>query len=173
MRAVKLLLAILGLGLLSACGSGGSGGGPNGDPQLPTDSVSGTVTFKGAPLAGATVTAFLTNSNVVYQTATTDASGNYSFTGLPAYGNVPGDYQFWVNKTDNQARQVYGFYPSVSSPGRATRFDYTGQFQGNGVTDIAIYFTVIDFVAQPNGSLSGAKVPAVVARFILTFSATR
>ncbi len=153
MRPVKLLLAIIGLGLLSACGSGGGGGNTNSDPP-PTDSVSGTVTFKGAPLAGATVTAFITNSNAIYQTATTDANGNYSFTGISTSGNVPGDFQFWANKTG------YGFYPTVGAGASVIRAGYTGQFQGNGATDIGIDFTVIDFVALPNGSLGGANFSA-------------
>ena len=152
MRAVKLASAIISLGLLSACGSGGGNNSPFDPP--PTDSVSGTVTFKGAPLAGATVTAFITNSNAIYQTATTDANGNYSFTGISTTGNVPGEFQFWVNKAG------YGFYPSVSSPGQVMRAGYTGQFQGNGFNDIGIDFTVIDFVALANGSLSGANFAA-------------
>ena len=40
------------------------------------------------------------------------------------------------------------------------RADYTGQFTGNGVTDIAIYFTVIDYIALPNASLTGANFSA-------------
>jgi hypothetical protein len=143
MHRIGLWVAIVGLGLLSACGSGGSGGNNNlGDPP-PTDTLSGTVTFKGAPLAGATVTAFITNNNAVFQTTTTDANGNYSISGLQTSGNVAADYQFWVNKAG------YGFYPSVGSGGTVTRADYTGQFQGNGVTDIALYFTVIDFISLP------------------------
>ena len=128
-------------------------GNSNFDPP-PTDSVSGTVTLKGAALPGGKVTAFLTNSNMIYQTTTTDGNGNYSFTGLQTTGNVPGDYQFWATKPG------YGFYPSGGSTGKATRFDYTGQFTGNGVTDIAIYFTVIDYVALPNDSLAGGNFTA-------------
>jgi len=149
---IYLVVAIF---FLTSCGGGtSSGGNNNGDPPPPTDSVSGSVTFKGSPLADATVTAFITNSNAIYQQATTDANGSYSFSGIQTTGNVPGDYQFWVNKPG------YGFYPSVSDPGRATRADYTGQFQGNGVTDIAIYFTVIDYIALPNAPLTGANFSA-------------
>ena len=106
MARLKFFLLTIALGLLTACGGSTSGGGGNftSDPP-PTNSVSGTVTFKGAPLAGATVTAFLTNSNVIHSVTTTDANGNYSFNGLPASGNVPADFQFWVSKTG------YGFYP--------------------------------------------------------------
>jgi Protein of unknown function (DUF1566)/Carboxypeptidase regulatory-like domain len=155
MARLKFFLLTIALGLLTACGGSTSGGGGNfsSDPP-PTDSVSGTVTFKGAPLSGVTVTAFLTNSNVIHAVMTTDANGNYSFTGLQTSGNVPADFQFWASKPG------YGFYPSVGSGAKVTRFDYTGQFVGNGVTDIAIYFTVIDYIALPNASLNTANFTA-------------
>jgi hypothetical protein len=110
--------------------------------------------FNGAPLSGAQVTAFLTNSNSIYQVTTTDASGRYSFSGMSVTGNVTGEYQFWATKNG------YGFYPSVGSGAKVIRADYTGQFPGNGVTDIAIYFTVIDYLALPNSSLTGANFAA-------------
>jgi len=147
-------LAIAALGLLSACGGGSSGADPADPAPLPTDSVSGTVTFKGNPLAGASVTAFITNSDSIYKTTITNANGNYSFSGMQTSGNVPGDYQFWVNKAG------YGFYPSVGSGAKVARADYTGQFMGNGVTDIAIYFTVIDFVALAHAPLTAADFAA-------------
>ena len=156
MRQLRFLLVPFSLLLLGGCGGGNitQGGGPIKSEPLPTDSVSGTVTFKGSPLAGVSVTAFVTNTNSVYQVTTTDTNGAYQFTGMQAYGNVPTDYQIWASKPG------YGFYPSVGSGGKVTRADYTGQFQGNGVTDIAIYFTVIDYVALPNRSLSGDNFAA-------------
>jgi hypothetical protein len=155
MIRVKLFLAVLCLALLNACGgASSSGGGSHGTPPPAPDTVSGTVTFQGAPLAGAKVTNFLTNTNTVYQVTTTDANGHYQFTGMSVTGNVPGEYQIWVQKNG------YGFYPSVGKGGRVTRADYTGQFQGNGVTDIAIYFTVIDFLALENNSVSDANFAA-------------
>ena len=154
MKRIPFLTALIGVLLLSACGGGGGGGGGGpGDPP-PTATVSGTVTFNGAPLAGATVYAFLTNSNIVYEAATTDANGNYSFTGLPAAGNVPPDYQFWAVKPG------YGFYPSVGSGARVTRAGYNGMFQGNGSTDISISFTVIDYVVSSTLHLTGANFAA-------------
>jgi Protein of unknown function (DUF1566)/Carboxypeptidase regulatory-like domain len=154
MGHIRLLLAILGLGTLMACGGGSSAPDPPAASPQPTDSVSGTVTFKGTPVAGATVTAFLTNANSIAQITTTDASGNYHFSGLQATGDVPGEYQFWASKAG------YGFYPSVSSGAKVMRADYTGQFTGNGVADIAIYFTVIDYVALPDDSLTGVNFSA-------------
>lgn len=155
MRQVWVLLLIGGLALFSGCGGGtGNGGGSFGGDPPPTDTVSGTVTFQGAPLAGATVTAFLTNTNTIHQITTTDGNGHYSFTGLQASGNVAGDYQFWVSKAG------YGFYPETGSGAKVRRFDYTGQFEGNGVTDIAIYFTVIDYLALPNASVADGNFAA-------------
>jgi hypothetical protein len=152
---IKIFSLLVALSFLTACG--GSGHNPSlTDPGPPhaTDSVSGTVSFKGIPLPGATVTAWVTNTNSVFQTAVTDSSGSYSFSGIQIHGNVPQELHFWVNMPG------YGFYPSTGSPGKATRADHTGQFMGNGVTDVAIYFTVIDYFAMPNASLTGADFDA-------------
>jgi hypothetical protein len=93
------------------------------------------VAFKGAPLAGATVTDFMTNTNSVYKTEITDANGNYTFTGMSVTGNVPGDYQIFVNKDG------YAFYPSVGAGAKVTRADYTGQFLGNGLPPSGLFFS--------------------------------
>jgi hypothetical protein len=142
--------------MLTACGGGtGSSGNNsnNSDPPLP-DSISGTVTFKGAPLAGATVTNFLTNSSIVFQTTTTDANGKYTLTGMSVTGNVPGDYQIYVFKDG------YGFYPSVASGATVKRFDYTGQFLSVGLPPSGIFLNVIDFIALPDSSVAGADFAA-------------
>jgi hypothetical protein len=124
--------------------------------SAPTDSVSGTITFKGAPLVGATVTEWSTNTNVVLATATTGADGKYSFSGIQTSGNVPLDLNIWVNKLG------YGFYPTIgtSANAKVERFDHTGQFIQSGPLGVPIYFTVINFVALPNASLSGADFAA-------------
>jgi Carboxypeptidase regulatory-like domain len=100
MARLHLLFLILFLAVISGCGgaSNGNGGGSNPGNPPETVSISGTVTYKGAPLAGATVTNFLTNSNVVFKTATSDVNGNYSFGGMSTGGDVPGEYQIYVNK---------------------------------------------------------------------------
>jgi hypothetical protein len=132
----------------------GSGGNAAGDSALAaTDSVSGTVTFKGSPLEGATVTAFDIKRNAVYQVATTDANGHYSLSGMPPTG-APTEYQIWANKAG------YGFYPSVGRGAEVKRADYTRQFFENPTLDLALYFTVIDYVAQPNTTLTGADFAA-------------
>jgi Protein of unknown function (DUF1566) len=155
MLGIRLLLAVVGLAVLSACN--GISNGPNGGQNPPppsTDSISGTVTFHGSPLAGATVTDFLTNNNVVFKVTTTDASGNYTFTGMKTTGDVPGEYQIYVNKAG------YGFYPSVASGARVTRADYTGQYEGSGQAPSGLFFAVIDFVALPDSSVTGANFAA-------------
>ncbi|HVN93802.1 MAG TPA: DUF1566 domain-containing protein, partial [Terracidiphilus sp.] len=123
----------------------------------PTNTASGTVTFNGAPLAGVTVTLWLTNSNIVVATASTDANGNYSFSGLSASGDVPADYQIYVNK------KGYGFYPVLASGNanaKVERFDHTGQFIEPSPFGVAMYFAVIDFISLPNASLTGANFAA-------------
>lgn len=150
-RQILGLLGGLCFLFVSGCGSSSNDPGLT-NPVTPpsTDTVSGTVQFKGAPLAGVTVTAWLTNTNTVVGTAQTDSSGNYSFSGLSTTGNATAVYQFWA------AKPGYGFYPSVSSPGEAIRFDHTGNYQEGGGPITPIYFTVIQFSSLPNASLSGA-----------------
>jgi len=152
----KSMLAVVLLALLIACT--GTSNGPNGgtNPPPPTpDSISGTVTFNGVPLGGATVTDFMTNTNTVFKTTTTDANGHYMFTGMSVTGNVPGDYQIYVFKDG------YGFYPSVGSGATVKRWDYTGQFLNTGgLPPSGIFFNVIDFISLPDSSVSGADFAA-------------
>ncbi|HEY1806722.1 MAG TPA: DUF1566 domain-containing protein [Terracidiphilus sp.] len=156
MRPFHFLVTVACLTAIAGC-SGASRNDPGltspSTPQ-PTNTVSGTVTFKGAALAGVTITLWLTNSNVVVSTATTDSNGNYSFSGLSTSGNVPADYQIYANKAG------YAFYPSAPSPGKVERFDHTGQFIESQTLGVAMYFTVIDFVSLPNAPLAGADFTA-------------
>jgi hypothetical protein len=154
-------LCVLGIAMEMMIGCSGGNIGPNGmttpATPLPTDSISGTVTFKGAPLAGATVTEWSTNTNQILATTTTDASGNYSFTGIQTSGNVPLELHLWASKTG------YGFTPGLAasqSNAKVIRADHTGQFVQTSVNGVPMYFTVIDFVAQANESLAGANFAA-------------
>jgi len=152
---MKLLVVAFCCTIFAACGGGSNGGGntiPNDPP--PTDSVSGTVTFKGAPLAGATVTDFLTNTNTVFKTTTTDSNGNYTITGMSTGWTVPADYQIYVNKSG------YGFNPSVGAGATVKRFDYTGQYQGSGIAPSGLFFNVIDLIANVNNSVTSANFAA-------------
>ncbi|KAA6457189.1 DUF1566 domain-containing protein [Acidobacteria bacterium AB60] len=155
MHRLPILLALTTLAGLPACGGNHYTPGLTNPGKPPaTAAVSGAVTFKGAPLAGVTVTAWSTNTNSVVATATTAADGSYTLHDIQAAANVPQVYQLWAIKTG------YAFYPTVASPGQVLRFDHTGQFQGNGVTDIAIYFTVIQFTAAEGVSLANANFTA-------------
>ncbi len=157
MRRIMWVIVSIGMGMLTACGGSRNDPGMTDPPApSPTDSISGTVTFKGAPLTGATVTEWSTNTNVVLATATTGADGKYSFSGIQTSGNVPLELNIWVNK------QGYGFYPTMGSSANAKveRYDHTGQFIQPSQLAVPIYFTVIDFVALPNASLTGADFSA-------------
>jgi hypothetical protein len=158
MRGLICLIAALGMGIISGCGGSRNDPGMTDPPTpAPTDTISGVITYKGAPLAGVTVTEWSTNTNAVLATTTTDANGNYSFSGIQTQGNVPLDLHIWATKTG------YGFYPSVSGANanaKVERADHTGQFVQTEVFGVPMYFTVIDFVALPNASLSGANFAA-------------
>ncbi|MGA9068666.1 MAG: DUF1566 domain-containing protein [Terracidiphilus sp.] len=154
MSRIKLFLAMAGLGILSACGGSRNDPGNTNPAQPPaTNTVTGTVQFKGAPLAGVTITLWLTNTNTVEQTVTTDASGNYSFSGLSATGDATAVYQLWATKAG------YGFYPSVGAGAEVIRFDHTGNFKGPWESS-AIYLTVIQYSSLAGQSLSGADFTA-------------
>jgi hypothetical protein len=85
-----------------------STGGGDTDPgsPAPTDSISGTVRFKGLPLQGATVAAFLTNTTSTYGVTTTDVKGDYSFSGVKTSGQAPlfrgfmASQYYWTSSTD-------------------------------------------------------------------------
>jgi len=157
MSRIQGFLATAALCLLTAC-SGGKGNQipVNNNPGQPpsSNSLSGTVQFKRGPLAGATITLWLTNTNKIEQTATTGIDGKYNFSGLSAWSTTPAVYQVWASKAG------YGFYPTVGSGASVIRFDHTGNYQGNGLTDTAIYLTVIQFTSLPNASLAGADFGA-------------
>lgn len=156
MARLHLFFLIVFISAFTGCGgvSNGNGNTNPGNPP-PTVSISGTVTYKGMPLANATVTNFLTNSNVVFKTAVSDANGNYSFSGMSTGGDVPGEYQIYVNKVG------YGFYPSVGSGAKVIRADYTGQYEASGtVAPSGLFFDVIDFVVSSDTSVTGANFAA-------------
>ncbi len=148
-------MAIVG-GVLSACGSNHTdpGGMTNPPTPLPTVSISGTVMFKGQPLPGVTVTLWIANTSSIQATATTDASGNYSFSGLRTSGNVPDDYHLYAT------RAGYGFYPSVGSGAKVIRADHTDQFAQPATLGIPMYLVVIEFVAVAGNSVTSANFTA-------------
>jgi Carboxypeptidase regulatory-like domain len=92
MKTIKFLLVILFSLAVAACGGGGSYGGGSSAPTTYTYSISGTVTLIGGALPGVTIN--LTGASTA--ATTTDASGNYSFTGL-----ANGSYTVTPSKTGN------------------------------------------------------------------------
>lgn len=145
MGQVRFLLAMLGLGLLGACGGGGGGGcqscgDTTGAPVLAK--VSGTVVDKsGLPLSGVTISVFHHNENSTV-TATTDAQGAYSVSGLSTGNNS--DYEIYAGKSG------FAFYPSVGdAAGSVTKFDFNG-----------LYRTVIRFLSLPGHDVPSAGFTA-------------
>jgi hypothetical protein len=153
-QTIGLSLSLLALGVLAGCGGGKTGGMTDPGQPPPTATASGTVTYLGAPLAGATVWSYCTNTNVLLPPVTTDANGSYTFTGLEASADVPTDYQFFATKDG------YGIYPSASAPGQVLRCGYNGMFQGNNINDVAITFNVVDYVTSATAPLAAGDFKA-------------
>jgi hypothetical protein len=153
---------LVSLSFFTSSGIAGTNGWPN-------NIFSGQVTFQGAPLAGVSLTAFNTNTNTITQVTTTDANGNYTLQ-LPAWINTAGtasaDYHIWGSKPG------YGFYPSVGPGANVTRADHTGDFMGNGVTDIAIYLTVIHYVSLPDLRDRGIPGPPLTGANFTAYDGT-
>lgn len=148
-------LALSSLLLLGACGGNGhTNGNTNPGQPLSTNSVTGTITFKGAPLPGAKVILFQTNISTITQTTTTDASGHYTFSELPAWSNVAADFLIWPLKVG------LAFYPSVGSGAKVTRQGQNAFLQGMNTGGIGMDVTAIEYISTPNAPLSGANFTA-------------
>jgi hypothetical protein len=165
--------------MLAACGGGGSGGDTDPAVGPPTSSFSGNVTFKGTPLSGVTIVAFDTNNNKVFGTTTTDAQGNYSFSGMntSCTQNCLQDYQFLAFKSGYAFSPVLANVPAqytssmqwyvppagFSTPDNwynptgvaITRAGYNGQYVdgSNGVSAPIVYtvFNYSSITAGPSG----------------------
>lgn len=169
--------------LLSACGGGGGGSNspvPGGSTSTiagapPTNTVTGSITFKGTPLAGVTVVAYDTNTNSVFQNTTTDAAGHYSFAGLQTGCNCVLNYQLfaakpgysfhpWLASDPQSAQAGYQFDPSpqnwyVTGGTALTRADYNGVFTNpNG--GAGIVFDVVNIMSVVGNSVVGANFDA-------------
>jgi hypothetical protein len=96
------LLGVVGALLMAGCG------GPAADPNRPqTVAVSGTVTYKGSPVEGATVTFLSDSREGKGAVGKTDASGRFTLmTFAPGDGAVPGTYKVTVRKTETQGGVV-------------------------------------------------------------------
>ncbi len=93
MRILPATLAVM-LVVLAGCQSRPT------DPNRPkTVPVSGTVTYKGQPVEGATIT-FVSTAGKRGAVATTDAAGHFTMTTFePKDGAIPGTYQVSIQKT--------------------------------------------------------------------------
>ncbi len=109
-------------------------------------SISGTITEGGSPLPGATVTL----SGDVSSSTTTDASGDYSFTGLPAGGN----YLVTPSLTN------YTFNPTSRPYNNLTANVTDADFVGTQTAIISISGTILKAASPLAGAtvtLSGAS----------------
>jgi len=181
MRRVRLLL-VLGVGLVNACGGGGGGGGGSGGNTqpfvpVPTNTATGTVMFQGAPLAGATVTVYETNTHRVFASLTTDANGNYSVSGLGTSCTMSCtiDYQFFASKagyafnpfmaanvSGDRAGYLWdssGKHWYVNSGASVTRSEYNDSFS-NPDGGSGIMFNVVNLNSTVNNSITGANFNA-------------
>lgn len=99
-RAVSTV-ACLTLVCFMGCGGGGPDKFQKARPK--TAKASGTVTYKGQPLADAIIVCSpkATGDKAVSASATSDASGNFTLMAFPPdKGAVPGDYQVTIMKNE-------------------------------------------------------------------------
>jgi len=154
-RRLGLPSAVLSVALLAGCGGAGQSFG-NTDPGLPppTDTVTGTVRHNGLPVAGAQVLLYSTNWNRFDQTAVTDGSGGYSFSGLGTMGDVPANWLIWTMAPG------FGFFPSVGGGASVQRCGQNNFLEGYNTGGVGLDVTAIHFVSLPNASLAGADFNA-------------
>lgn len=97
-RLVLASFALVSSAMVIGCG------GPEANPNRPaTVDVSGTVTYKGQPVEGATVTFLPQKPGEPGASGRTDASGKFGLTAFePGDGAVPGSYLVTVVKTEAQ-----------------------------------------------------------------------
>ena len=192
-RKAGFLPMMVAVALIAACGGSGGGGGNStpadfGGPVPNT--FSGTVLYKGVPLAGVTVTALNNNSNpsTVFGVTTTDANGTYTFKGLSTGGNATANYSFLATKagyafipymaanpSGNRADYLYSPLPQcwyVNAGAAVTRAGFNSLFtnQNGGAP---IMFTVFNFNSTTNNSVTGANFNAYTAATpLVTLAAT-
>lgn len=126
-----MVAAVVSVGLV-ACGGKGSS---EPAPSATTYSMSGTVTSSSIALQNATMTL----SGAIAATSTTDASGNYTFTGLSNgnYTLTPSKTGYTFNPTNStqtvNGANLTGVNFTASTP-TVTANDYAGSWHGSGVS---------------------------------------
>ncbi len=163
--------------IVAACGGGGGPGETDPGAPPPTNTFSGNVILNGAPLSGVTIVAFDTNNNRLFGTTTTDAQGNYSFSGLNTgcTDNCIQDYQFLAFKSGYAFSPVLANVPAqytsnvqwyVPPPGfnspdnwynptgvALTRAGYNGQYvDGSNGIAVPIVYTVFNYSSITAGA---------------------
>lgn len=138
-RLTKLLLTSLTLLVLFACGSGG-GDSETTNPPPSVYSISGTVS--GDVLQGVAITL----NGATSSTTTTDASGNYSFTGLlnGSYNVAPSlaGYNFNPLNTDVTINEANIANVSFSASAVVVTYDISGTVTastGGALSDATIF----------------------------------
>jgi len=122
---------LLAFVVLAGCGGGGDGGGGGGGAVV--YSISGKVTSNGSGLSGVTMTLSGASSDNVL----TDASGNYTFTGLDngSYTITPSRTGLTFSPTDN-TQTVSGANITgvnfIATPVQAITHSISGQVTSNG-----------------------------------------
>lgn len=91
-RALLHIVCIAAAGIMLGCGSGGGISG--------TAPVSGKVTYKGQPVAGASIGFYSDAAEGRVAVATSGADGSYELMTLDSKGALPGKYSVTVKKTE-------------------------------------------------------------------------
>jgi hypothetical protein len=94
----RWLVCLMGALILAGCG------GPATDPNRPeTAPVTGTVTYNGSPVEGATVTFATSSREGRGAVGRTDQAGKFTLmTFAPGDGAIPGTYQVTISKTTTE-----------------------------------------------------------------------
>lgn len=135
MRTIKFIVAILFSIALAACGGGGGG---SGSTAPATYSITGTVS--GAVTSGVTITL----SGAASQTATTDATGNYTFTGLAngSYTVTPSLATYSFSPTGTavtlSGANVTGKNFTATALGGAATYSISGTVSGDVTSGVTI-----------------------------------
>ncbi len=181
----KLFLIISILALFVGCGGGGGGGG-SGDGGVKGEdiySISGSVTLNGSALQGVTVTLSGAGSE---GTATTDASGNYTFTGISdgIYSLKPSMDGYSFNPMSTSQTVNGGNIAHVDFTGSLnTSFLWIADFEGNlGYVDVLtgtvkiignMGVTMTDIAFDPQGNLYGVTFSSFYSIDKTTAAATK
>lgn len=172
-RLVRTAAATVVCLCVAACGGGSGAGNVNlgsTDPGTspPTNTFAGNVTLGGTPLAGVTIVAFDTNRNRVYATTTTDAQGNYSFSGLTTSctDSCLQGYQFLAFKNGYAFSPVLANVPAQYTSGIQWYIPPAGSGNpDNWYNPTGVAITRAQYNGQYAAGSTGATAPVVYTVF--------